>query len=75
LQQIASAAGRSLLSMSLNWLYHHTVSDCIILGASKIEHLEQNLAALRDGPLDVETLQGCDKVWATLRGPTPKYNR
>ncbi len=75
LQQIATAAGRSLLSMSLNWLYHHTVSDCIILGASKIEHLEQNLSVLRDGPLDVETLQGCDKVWAALRGPTPKYNR
>jgi aryl-alcohol dehydrogenase-like predicted oxidoreductase len=75
LQQIASAAGRSLLSLSLNWLYHHTPSECIILGASKVEHLEQNLKVLGDGPLDPETLQACDKVWAALRGPTPKYNR
>lgn len=75
LQQIAAAAGRSLLSLSLNWLYHHTPSECIILGASKVQHLEENLKVLGDGPLDAETLQACDKVWAGLRGPTPKYNR
>jgi 1-deoxyxylulose-5-phosphate synthase len=75
LSQIAQKAGRSLLSMSLNWLYHHTATDCIILGASRVEHLEQNLAALRDGPLAAETVQACDQVWTELRGPTPKYNR
>lgn len=75
LQHIAAGAGRSLVSLSLNWLYHHTPSDCIILGASRVEHLEQNLKALGDGPLDPETLEACDKVWAALRGPTPKYNR
>jgi aryl-alcohol dehydrogenase-like predicted oxidoreductase len=75
LQQIAASARRSLLSLALNWLYHHTLAEGIILGASKIEHFEQDLNALRDGPLDAETLQACDKVWATLRGPTPKYNR
>jgi aryl-alcohol dehydrogenase-like predicted oxidoreductase len=75
LSQVAQKAGRSLLSMSLNWLYHHTATDCIILGASRVEHLEQNLAALRDGPLAAETVQACDQVWTELRGPTPKYNR
>jgi aryl-alcohol dehydrogenase-like predicted oxidoreductase len=75
LQLIAAAAGRSLLSLALNWIYHHTPVECIILGASRVEHLEQNLKVLSDGPLDAETLQGCDKVWEALRGPTPKYNR
>ena len=75
LSQVAEKAGRSLLSMSLNWLYHHTAADCIILGASRAEHFEQNLAALRDGPLAAETVQACDQVWTELRGPTPKYNR
>jgi len=75
LQQIAAAAGRSLLSLALNWLYHHTVADGIILGASKIEHLEQDLNVLNDGPLSADTVQACDKVWTALRGPTPKYNR
>jgi aryl-alcohol dehydrogenase-like predicted oxidoreductase len=75
LRAIADKAGRSLLSLSLNWLYHHTAIECIILGASRIEHLEQNLAVLREGALAAETVQDCDKVWAQLRGPTPNYNR
>src|ERR1017187_9267755 len=75
LQRIAAAAGRSLVSLALNWIYHHTRVECIILGASRVDHLEQNLKVLSDGPLDPETLQGCDKVWEALRGPTPKYNR
>jgi len=75
LQRIATGAGRSLVSLALNWLYRHTPIECIILGASRIDHLEQNLKVLSDGPLDPETLQACDKVWEALRGPTPKYNR
>ena len=75
LAQIADQAGRSLISLALNWIYHHTAADCIILGASRLEQLQQDLTALGDGPLDKETLQRCDQVWANLRGPTPKYNR
>jgi aryl-alcohol dehydrogenase-like predicted oxidoreductase len=75
LKVIAGRIGRSLISLSLCWLYYHTASDCIILGASKQEHLEQNLKVLGDGPLDAETLKACDEVWNRLRGPTPKYNR
>ncbi len=75
LQAIAAGAGRSLISLSLCWLYYHTPIDCIILGASKQEHLEQNLKVLDDGRLDQETLASCDAVWNKLRGPTPKYNR
>ena len=75
LKAVAEKSGRSLLSLALNWLYHHSASDCIILGASRIEQLEQDLKALGDGPLDEQTLNACDQVWAKLRGPTPKYNR
>jgi aryl-alcohol dehydrogenase-like predicted oxidoreductase len=75
LKKIATRAGRSLISLALNWLYYHTPIESIILGASKIEHLDQNLAVLADGPLDEPTLKSCDDVWAKLRGPTPKYNR
>jgi aflatoxin B1 aldehyde reductase len=47
----------------------------VILGASKLEQLEQNLAAAEEGPLDQETLDALDQVWQHLRGVTPKYNR
>ena len=75
LAAIAAKAGRSLVSLALNWLYHHTTAEGIILGASKVEHFEQNLKVLNDGPLDSETLKACDDVWNNLRGPAPKYNR
>lgn len=75
LQSIAVKSGRSLISLSLNWLMHHTPADCVILGASKMEQLEQNLNALDEGPLPSDVVEGCNEVWIDLRGPTPVYNR
>jgi 1-deoxyxylulose-5-phosphate synthase len=75
LKGIAERSGRSLVDISLSWLLHHTAADCIILGASKMEQLEQNLAAWDGGPLPADVLAACDAVWAGLRGITPKYNR
>jgi aryl-alcohol dehydrogenase-like predicted oxidoreductase len=75
LAQIAVGAQRSLVSLALNWLLHHTPVTCVILGASRLEQLEQNLGVLADGPLAQATLDACDQVWRDLRGITPKYNR
>jgi aryl-alcohol dehydrogenase-like predicted oxidoreductase len=75
LRAIAGKAGRSLVSLALNWIYHHTSADCIIIGASRTDQLNQNLKALEDGALDEETLRACDEVWLKLRGPAPIYNR
>jgi len=75
LRAIAAKAGRSLVSLALNWIYHHTSADCIIIGASRVDHLNENLKALEDGPLDDATIEACDGVWLKLRGPSPVYNR
>lgn len=75
LQSIAQKAGRSLVSVALNWLMHHTVLDCVILGVSKLEQLKENLAVLDEGPLPAEVVKLCDEVWRDLRGPIPVYNR
>ncbi len=76
LQGIAASTGRSLIDLSLNWLQHHTAADCVILGASRMEHLEQNLAAFENGgPLPGDVVKAVDQVWHNLRGITPNYNR
>jgi aryl-alcohol dehydrogenase-like predicted oxidoreductase len=72
---IAEKSGRSMVSVALCWLLRHTPIECVILGASKLEHLDQNLAAAEEGPLDPESLTALDEVWRRLRGVTPKYNR
>jgi len=75
LQGIAQRAGRTIIDISLNWLRHHTPADCIILGASTMEQLQQNLDAFERGPLPADVVQAVDQVWNNLRGITPSYNR
>ena len=76
LRGVAERACRSLIDISLNWLLHHTATDSIILGASKLAQLEQNLDALENGgPLPEDVVAACDAVWRKLRGVTPKYHR
>ncbi|HUK43005.1 MAG TPA: aldo/keto reductase [Candidatus Bathyarchaeia archaeon] len=75
LRKIAQASGRSMVSLALNWLLHHTATDCVILGASRLEQLNENLATVDDGPLTEDMLKACDEVWRNLRGPLPFYNR
>jgi aryl-alcohol dehydrogenase-like predicted oxidoreductase len=72
---IAEASGRSLVSLALNWILHHTAADCVILGASRYEQLEENLRALDDGALQPGTVADCDAAWSLVKGPGPKYNR
>lgn len=75
LHQIARQEKRSLVSMALAWLLRHSDADCVILGASRIEQLEENLRATEEGPLSENALRACDVIWYALRGPAPKYNR
>lgn len=75
LQEIAAGAERSMIDLALNWLLFHTPADCVILGASKIEQLEQCLDVFGRAALDAETITAVDQVWRDLRGVTPKYNR
>ena len=75
LREVAAELGTSLAELSLRWLCNRPGADCVILGASRFEHLEQNLEASQRGPLPDQVLAACDAVWERLRGPTPIYNR
>ena len=72
---IARDAGKTLVELSFQWLLAQPVVDSIILGASRLEQLEENLKACENGALDEAMLARCDAVWKRLRGITPKYNR
>jgi aryl-alcohol dehydrogenase-like predicted oxidoreductase len=71
---IAEKVGKTLLELALQWLLAQATVDSVILGVSKLEHLEQNVQAA-EGTLDAETLAACDEVWASLRGDHFRYNR
>ena len=75
LKHIARSAGKTLIELALQWLLTQPQVDSIILGASRLEQLEENLAACEGGRLNEGVLAQCDAVWKRLRGITPKYNR
>ncbi|MGH9351189.1 MAG: aldo/keto reductase, partial [Terriglobia bacterium] len=75
LSGIARDAGKTLVELSLQWLLGQPHVDSVILGASRIEQLEENLRACDGPPLDEGVLARCDSVWKRLRGITPRYNR
>lgn len=75
LKTIAREAGKTLVELAFQWLLSRPQVDSIILGASRLEQLEENLKACEGAKFDEPTLARCDAVWKLLRGITPKYNR
>ncbi len=72
---IADKAGIPLTELALRWLVAKPAAGPILLGGSKVEHLQSNIAAVAKGPLDADVVDACDDVGAALRGPMPNYNR
>ena len=75
MRRVAQDAGRPMIEVAFRWLLDQEEVDSVIVGASKVEHLEANLAAAATDPLTADTQKACDAVWDELRGPTPFYNR
>ena len=74
LKAAADGFGLTMVELSLRWVLAQPDVTCLIVGASKMEHLDANLIACRE-PLPVGAAEECDKVWEELRGPIPTYNR
>jgi aryl-alcohol dehydrogenase (NADP+) len=75
LTRLARESGRSLARLAVRWVLDRQAVTSVILGASRLEHLQENLAAADDPPLSADVLAACDAVWKQLRGTTPVYNR
>jgi aryl-alcohol dehydrogenase-like predicted oxidoreductase len=72
---VAADAGLDLLQLALRWLLGRDTTSVVLLGASRYEHLEQNLRAADEVPLPADVLAACDRVWERLKGAAPSYNR
>jgi aryl-alcohol dehydrogenase-like predicted oxidoreductase len=72
---IAEQAGIGLAELALRWLLGQDRVSSVLLGGSKVAHLQANLAAAEKGPLAADVAAACDEVGARLRGPMPAYHR
>jgi L-glyceraldehyde 3-phosphate reductase len=64
LQKIASERGQTLAQMALAWVLRDGVVTSALIGASKMEQLDQNLAALRNLHFSAEELARIDAIIA-----------
>lgn len=56
MRAVTDAHGLTMAEVALRWVSHHSLmqrahGDSVIIGASSVAHLEQNLVDLEKGPL------------------------
>lgn len=78
LRPIAKKHGLSETECVLRWLSYHSLlksenGDGIIIGASSPKHLEENLEALKKGPIADEVVQAINKGWEVVQGKELKF--
>lgn len=77
--------GLAPANAALRWLVNHSalatnsnnsgVNHGVVLGASRLEHFETNLAACSEGPLSDEIVAVLDEGWEAVRASCIKYFR
>lgn len=76
LSKTAASLNLTLLEASLRWMSHHSglnAKDGIIIGASSMHHLEENLTDLEKGPLPKEMVKAFDDAWEHVKVCCPSY--
>ena len=68
------------VEVALSWLVNHSLlddarADGIILGASRVAHLDENMQACSHAPLDPSILEILDRGWEIIKPNCFKYFR
>ena len=68
----------STVEATYRWLVHHSMlreerGDGIIIGASRLSHLQQNMEAAEKGPLNAAVLDAFEQAWDICRPDSPEY--
>ena len=74
----AEKHGVSAIEATYRWLAYHSMldgnrGDAIIIGASRLNHLTQNMNAVKAGPLPEDVVEAFDKAWAVTKADSPEY--
>jgi aryl-alcohol dehydrogenase-like predicted oxidoreductase len=75
LRFVAEGSGLTMVELAFRWLLGMPAVGAVLLGASRQQQLEANLAACAGPSLSDDVRLACDEVWSRLRGPSPAYNR
>lgn len=78
---IKNAAGKhgiSSIEATYRWMVYHSMlngerGDAVLIGASKLSHLIQNMETLKAGPLPEDVTSAFEDAWMIAKGDSPEY--
>lgn len=78
LKEACEKSGITTIEATYRWLAYHSMlnaerGDAIIIGASKLEHLKQNMEAVKAGPLPDEIIAAFEQAWIITKADSPEY--
>jgi aflatoxin B1 aldehyde reductase len=71
LSKVCEGEGLTLKEATLRWLMHHSIlgeEDGVILGASSLAQMEENLRACEGGPLSEQVVEEFERAWERFSG-------
>ena len=74
----AEKHGITSIEATYRWLAYHSIlngerGDAVLIGASKLEHLIQNMETIKAGPLPEDVVEAFDTAWQITKGDSPEY--
>lgn len=78
IKESAEKHGITSIEATYRWLAYHSMlsverGDAILIGASKLSHLHQNMETIKAGPLPEDVVEAFDTAWTVTRGDSPEY--
>lgn len=78
IKSAAEKHGITSIEATYRWLAYHSMlngdrGDGILIGASKMSHLKQNMEAVEKGPLPDDVLTAFEEAWSISKKDSPEY--
>lgn len=80
IQKACDNNGVKIVDAAIRWLAYHSLMDAdkedgIIMGASSVMQLKQNITSLNSGDLPDEVLDAMENAWSLCKNDAPEYFR
>lgn len=78
IKNAAERHGITCIEATYRWLAYHSMlngerGDGILIGASKISHLKQNMESIQSGPLPTDVVTAFEEAWSISKKDSPEY--
>jgi len=78
IRKAAEPRGMTMTEATYRWLAYHSMldetrGDAILLGASKLNHLIENMNTVKAGPLPGDVVSAFEKAWEVCKGDSREY--